>query len=189
MGGRFFDMLDFSKNYFELFGLPVDFKVDADALAGHYRELQRVIHPDRYANASEQERRLSLQAASLVNEAYETLKDPIARAAYLLTLHGIDLNAKQKTTQDMAFLMQQMELREELAEIRTRPDPYAAILELSGRIGRQIKDLIGEMASQLESVTPAKLEVALELLHKMRFLQKLRGEAETVEAELEDELE
>jgi molecular chaperone HscB len=89
----------------------------------------------------------------------------------------------------MAFLMQQMELREELAEIRTRPDPYAAILELSGRIGRQIKDLIGEMASQLESVTPAKLEVALELLHKMRFLQKLRGEAETVEAELEDELE
>jgi molecular chaperone HscB len=181
-------MLDFSKNYFELFGLPVAFKVDADTLAEHYRELQRVIHPDRYANASEQERRLSLQAASLVNEAYETLQDPIARAAYLLTLHGIDLDAKQKTTQDMAFLMEQMELREELAEIRNQPDPYAAIVALTGRIRRQIKDLIGEMAPQFESVTPAKLEAAQELLHKMRFLQKLRREAETVEAELEDEL-
>jgi DnaJ-domain-containing protein 1 len=84
--------------------------------------------------------------------------------------------------------MEQMELREELAEIRNQPDPYAAIVALTGRIRRQIKDLIGEMAPQFESVTPAKLEAAQELLHKMRFLQKLRREAETVEAELEDEL-
>ncbi len=72
-------MLDFSKNYFELFGLPVGFIVDTDALAENYRELQRVIHPDRYANASEQERRLSVQGASRINEAFETLKDPIGR--------------------------------------------------------------------------------------------------------------
>jgi molecular chaperone HscB len=187
-GGRFFDMLDFSKNYFELFGLPVGFIVDGDALAARYRELQRVIHPDRYANASEQERRLSIQGASLVNEAYETLKDPIARGGYLLTLHGIEMDAQQETTQDMAFLMEQMELREELAEIRSQSDPYAAILALSARINKQIKTLIGQMALQFESATPAQLAEVREILRKMRFLQKLRREVETVEAELEDEL-
>jgi len=181
-------MLDFSKNYFELFGLPVGFSLDADVLAQRYRELQRIVHPDRFANASEQERRLSIQGASLVNEAYQTLKDPISRAGYLLSLEGIDLDAQLETTQDMAFLMEQMELREELAEIRSRPDPYAAVLELSERINRQIKALIDEMALQFDSVTPAKLEAARELLGKMRFLQKLHRETETVEAELEDEL-
>jgi molecular chaperone HscB len=187
-GGRFFDMLDFSKNYFELFGLPVDFIVDGQALAERYRELQRVIHPDRYANASEQERRLSIQGASLVNEAYETLKDPIARAGYLLTLHGVEMDALQETTQDMAFLMEQMELREELAEFRSQADPYAAVLDLSGRINKQIKTLVGQMALQFESATPSQLEAAREILRKMRFLQKLRRETEAVEAELEDEL-
>ena len=187
-GGRSFHMLDFSKNYFELFGLPVGFIVDGDALAERYRELQRVIHPDRYAKASEQERRLSLQGASLVNEAYETLKDPIARGGYLLGLYGIEMDALQETTQDMAFLMEQMELREELAEIRSQTDPYAAVLDLSGRIGKQIQTLVGQMALQFESATPAQLEAAREILRKMRFLQKLRREVEAVEAELEDEL-
>lgn len=181
-------MLDFSKNYFELFGLPVGFIVDTDALAENYRELQRVIHPDRYANASEQERRLSMQGASRINEAFETLKDPIGRASYLLTLYGIEMDAQTETTHDMAFLMEQMDLREELADIRDQADPYGSVLELSGRISKQIKTLVGQMAVQFESATPDQLEAAREILRKMRFLQKLRHEAESVEAELEDEL-
>lgn len=181
-------MLDFSKNYFELFGLPVGFIVDADSLSDRYRDLQRVIHPDRYANASEQERRLSLQGASRINEAFETLKDPIARATYLLTMHGIEMDAQKETTSDMAFLMQQMELREELEGVRSQDDPYEAVLDLRGRINRQIKTLVGQMAVQFESATPDQLEDAREILRKMRFLQKLRTEAESVAADLEDEL-
>lgn len=181
-------MLDFSKNYFELFGLPVGFILDGDALAERYRELQRVVHPDRYANASEQERRLSMQGAAQINQAFQTLKDPIARASYLLTLYGIDIDVQQETTQDMAFLMEQMELREELEEIRQQSDPYAAIGDLGNRINRQIKTLVGQMALQFETPTPEQLQEARELLRKMRFLQKLRSEVEAVEAELEDEL-
>ena len=187
-GGRFFDMLDFSKNFFELFGLPVGFIVDTDALAERYRELQRVIHPDRYANASEQERRLSIQGASRINEAFETLKDPIARAGYLLSLHGVEMDAQKETTQDMAFLMEQMALREELASVREQADPYGAVLDLSERINRQIKSLVGQMAVQFESATPDQLEAAREILRKMRFVEKLRSVTEAVEAELEDEL-
>ncbi|MEN8168256.1 MAG: iron-sulfur cluster co-chaperone HscB C-terminal domain-containing protein, partial [Pseudomonadota bacterium] len=86
------------------------------------------------------------------------------------------------------FLMEQMDLREELAGIREQADPYASILDLAGRINKQIKTLVGQMAVQFESATPDQLEAAREILRKLRFLQKLRREAESVEAEIEDEI-
>ena len=129
-----------------------------------------------------------MQGAARINEALETLKDPIARGAYLLTLHGIEMDAQKETTHDMAFLMEQMELREELAEIRDQTDPLQAIFDLGIRINKQIKTLVGQMALQFETATPDQLEEAREILRKMRFLEKLRTEVESVEADLEDEL-
>jgi molecular chaperone HscB len=184
----FFDMLDFSKNYFELFGLPMAYVVDAEALSDRYRDLQRVVHPDRFANAADQERRLSVQGAALINEAFETLKDPVARGGYLLSLHGVEMDALNESTQDMAFLMQQMELREELEAVRGKDDPYEAVLDISSRVNKQITSLVAQMAVQFETPTDEQLEAAREILRKMRFLQKLRSEAEAVAAELEDEL-
>ncbi|MES9971033.1 MAG: co-chaperone HscB [Candidatus Thiodiazotropha sp.] len=181
-------MLDFSKNYFDLFGLPMSYIVDGNSLSERYRELQRVVHPDRFANATEQERRLSVQSAALVNEAFETLKDPIARASYLLLLHGIEMDALNESTQDMEFLMQQMELREELEDIRAQADPYQAIGDLRGQINKQINSLVAQLAVYFETATQEQLQAAREILRKMRFLQKLHSEAESVEAELEDEL-
>ncbi|MCM8854309.1 MAG: co-chaperone HscB [Candidatus Thiodiazotropha sp.] len=181
-------MLDFSKNYFDLFGLPIGYIVDGNSLSERYRDLQRVVHPDRYAHATDQERRLSVQGASLINEAFETLKDPIARASYLLTLHGIEMDAQNESTQDMAFLMQQMELREELEEIPSQNDSYQAIIDLRSRINKQITSLVAQMAVQFETPTEEQLHAAREILRKMRFLQKLHAEAESVEAALEDEL-
>ncbi|MET0052175.1 MAG: Fe-S protein assembly co-chaperone HscB [Candidatus Thiodiazotropha sp.] len=180
-------MLDFSKNYFDLFGLPVGYIVDSTSLADRYRDLQRVVHPDRYANATEQERRLSVQGASLINEAFETLKDPIARAAYLLSLHGVEMDSLNESTQDMEFLMQQMELREELESLLSQSGPYEAVLDLSNRIRKQITDLVAQMAVLFERPTAEQLEDAREILRKMRFLQKLRTEVERAEAELEDQ--
>ncbi len=179
-------MLDFSKNYFELFGLPVGFVVDMDALAERYRELQRVLHPDRFANAGEQEKRLSMQGATQVNEAYATLRDPLKRAIYLLSLHGIDIDAEKETTHDAAFLMEQLELREELEQAARAPDPQAVVGELLDRIGASIQSLLACMAILFESPTPENLEAARELVRKMQFLHKLYNEAEAVEARLED---
>lgn len=181
-------MLDYSKNYFELFGLPVGYILDGHSLAERYRELQRVVHPDRFANASDQERRLSVQGAALINEAYETLKDPVARASYLLTLHGVEMDAQNESTQDMAFLMQQMELREALEEARNQADPYARVVGISQQVNQLITQLVGQMAVQFETPTAEQLEAAREILRKMRFLQKLHSEAESVAADLEDEL-
>ena len=181
-------MFDLSRNHFELFGLPVDFIVDGDALAERYRELQRVVHPDRYASASDQEQRLALQQATQVNEAYETLKDPVKRAQYLLGLKGIDMDTQQETTRDTAFLMEQLQLREELENARNADDPEAVLDELMGRIGTMIHTLVAQMAIQFEEGTPEQLEAARESVRKMQFLNKLHAEAEALEAELEEQL-
>lgn len=181
-------MFDFSRNYFELFGLPVDFMVDTVALAERYHDLQKVVHPDRYANAGEQEQRLSLQQATLVNEAYDALRDPLARARYMLGLNGIDLDAQHETTHDAAFLMQQLELREALAEARGLDDPMPVLDQLLGQIGGMLKNQIAQLAVQLEAATPDQLEAARESVRKMQFLKKLHSQAEAIEAELEEAL-
>ncbi len=180
-------MLDFSKNYFALFELPEHYDLDAADLAERYRELQRVVHPDRFANASEQERRLAVQGASHINEAFETLKQPLSRARYMLALRGIDLNAKQETTSDAMFLMEQMELREALAEARAQDDPFAVIDRVMNRLGEQRKTLIAAFPGQFEDGGESSLDAARENVRKLQFLEKLRSEAENLEAELEDD--
>ena len=179
-------MLDLTRNYFEMFGLPVGFIVDSSALATHYREQQREVHPDRFTHGSAQEQRQSLQQATLVNEAYETLKDPLKRAQYLLQLHGIDMNVSQETTRDTGFLMQQLEMREALANARQQDDPHATLDELMQEISGMIKKMVAQMAMQFEIASPEQLEQARESVIKMQFLNKLHAEAEAVEAELED---
>jgi len=181
-------MLDFSKSYFELFGLPERFEVDAELLAEHYRELQRVVHPDRYANASDQERRLAVQGASLVNEALQTLKDPLARARYLLSRRGFLLDAGHETTSDPVFLMEQMELREALAEARNQSDPYRVISDIMGRLRQQREALIGGLARHLAHPDAGDLGQAREDLRKLQFLEKLRHTAEELEARLDETL-
>lgn len=179
-------MLNFSQNYFELFGLPSDFRIDLDELALRYRDLQKLVHPDRFANASEQEQRVAMQSASLVNEGFATLKDPLKRAQYILELKGRDANGENLTTSDAGFLMQQMEMRETLAEIKNADDPMESISELLDEISKMIKVQIAQLAILLESSADKDLDEAMECIYKMQFLNKLHTEAESVEADLED---
>ncbi len=179
-------MLDFSKNYFELFGLPQGYQVDTGELAERYRELQRVTHPDRYAGAGERERRMAVQGAALVNEAFQTLKDSLLRARYLLILHGVDMDVGNETTRDAAFLMEQMELREELEAAKSKPDPYAVTADLMGRIDKSIKALVARMAILFETAGEEELLEVREIVRKMQFLQKLTREVEALEAELDE---
>src|SRR5690349_21869614 len=105
-----------TQNHFELFGLPPQFAIDAAALQTRYRELQREVHPDRFASASQAERRASMQRATRVNEAYQALKSPLKRAEHLLQLHGVDPQFETNTTMPPEFLAGQPELREALEE-------------------------------------------------------------------------
>lgn len=181
-------MLNFSRNYFELFGLPVGFLVDLGALQERYRDLQRVLHPDRFAGASEQERRLSMQGTAHINQAYETLKDPLKRARYLLELHGVDMGPDHGTTRDANFLMEQLELREELAQLGDQADPLAAVQAFLGRIEGMIRTTVGAIAVDFETPQPEALARVRESVRRMQFLNKLHAEAESTEARLEDEM-
>lgn len=181
-------MLDLSKNHFELFDLPVSYRVDLQILRDRYRELQRQVHPDRYASGTEQEQRLAMQGSTLINEAFETLKDPLARAQYLLTLHQVDFNPDTETTKDTAFLMEQLELREVLSEIDGQPDPLGAVGELLDNVQGKLNKVINGMASDFENPTDEQLQAIRENVRKMQFLNKLRLEAESTEARLEEEL-
>ena len=118
-------MIDFSQDYFALFGLPARYRFDPAKLDAAYRKLQTEVHPDRFAAAGDEERRLALQSSSRVNEAYRALKNPVERAHYLLLLRGIDALAETDTALPSAFLEQQLECRESVAEAIAQRDAGA----------------------------------------------------------------
>ena len=115
-------MIDFSKDYFALFGLPARYRFDPAKLDAAYRKLQTEVHPDRFATAGDEERRLALQSSSRVNEAYRALKDPVGRAQYLLSLRGIDALAETDTALPQQFLEGELERREAVAEAHAGGD-------------------------------------------------------------------
>ncbi len=132
------------QNHFELFGLPARFAVDMTALDAAYRELQSRVHPDKFAQGSDTERRVAMQWATRANEAYTTLKSPLMRARYLCELAGIDLGVDSNTAMPPQFLMQQMEWREALGRARAARD--TAQLDA---LEREIRTL---RASELEAL-------------------------------------
>src|ERR1700690_3198203 len=102
-------MINFQHNHFELFGLPQRFHLDLTRLDEAYRGIQSQVHPDRFVNASATERRISMQSATQVNEAYRTLKDPLARARYLLSLQSADVAREDNTAMPAEFRHKQMQ--------------------------------------------------------------------------------
>jgi len=178
--------VDFSQNHFEIFGLEPGFEVDLAQLSSRYRDLQRAVHPDKFASGTDQEKRLAVQRTAQVNEAFETLKRPLERARYLLQLNGIDINSETDTTVDMEFLMEQMELRERLAEIRNEADPLGTLFDLSQAVQAKIKAIHATLASEFADLTPENLSLARENVRKLQFLDKLQQEADQLDEELAD---
>ena len=163
----------FSRNHFELLGLRPGYALDSSELESRYRELQGRVHPDRFAAAPEAERRVAMQWATQANEAYRTLRDPVARARYLLALKGFDTGEESNTAMPADFLMQQMEWREGVAQARASRD--AAVLE---SLRAEIAGEHAEMLQQLERAIDrdANYDAGCSLVRKLRFLEKLDEE-------------
>ena len=164
---------EFSRNHFELLGLPLAYRIDPPELERRYRELQSRVHPDRHAAGSDADRRLAMQWATRANEAYRTLRDPVDRARYLLQLKGYDTGEESNTAMPPDFLMQQMEWREAVAEARADGD--------GGRLEALREDLArnrGEMLAMLERALDrdAHFDAGCSLVRKLRFLEKLEEE-------------
>ena len=164
---------DFARNHFELFGLPVSFAVDPAALERAYRDLQGRVHPDRFASASEAERRVAMQWATRANEAYRTLRNPIDRARYLLGLKGFDTDEESNTSMPPDFLMQQMEWREAVDEGRTARDA-GALERLRGEIRGERAEMHAVLARALGG--DRNYDAGCSLVRKLRFLDRLETE-------------
>jgi len=177
-----------TQNHFELFAMPVAFELDVSQLAQRYRDLQRLLHPDRYANASAQERRLAVQKTAQVNEAFQVLKAPLSRARYLLQLGGVEFDDEKETQQDPVFLMEQMELREALAEVSAADDPLARLASLMQDIKTRQGEMEAELRQQLGKSDPQSRQVAKQLVQKMQFFLRLQQHAEELEERLVDSL-
>ncbi len=126
------------QNHFDLFQLPHRFALDGAVLDAAYREVQGRVHPDRFVQAGDMEKRVAMQWATQTNEAYQTLKNPLKRAAYLCELNGADLKSESNTAMPSAFLIQQMEWREALQEARAERNRTALeALDKEWRSARQ----------------------------------------------------
>ncbi len=114
--------MNLQSNDFELFGLEQRFRQDRAVLDARWKDLQRQAHPDKFAAQGAAAQRIAMQWSVRINEAYQRLKDPLKRAAYLCELHGAPVNAENNTAMPATFLMQQMEWREELDDAKSAED-------------------------------------------------------------------
>lgn len=166
-----------TQNHFELFGLPVRFEVDRPALDAAYRQVQATVHPDRHASSGDTERRLAMQLATQANEAYRTLRDPISRGAYLCGLNGIDLKIETNTAMPPEFLMQQMQWREQLDDVRDARDP-AGLAALERSIGTARDGLLAELSAACDE--RRDFDTAGALVRRLHFIDRIEREIESV---------
>ncbi len=170
-------------NYFELFGLPTQFQLDGSLLSSQFRELQKRFHPDNFATASERDRLMSVQKTAEINDANQVLKSPISRAEYLLSLNGVELRGEQQTLRDPMFLMEQLELREELEAIIESSDPESALFDFDSKVEKMYKQHLNQVEQELNG---QQWDTAADTVRKLKFIAKLKNEIERVEDKLLD---
>jgi len=161
------------QNYFELFSLDVDFAIDLTKLEQIYQSQISIFHPDNFVTKTDKEKSIALQNTSLINTAYDTLKVPLLRTTYLLELEGINAFDEKDTQMDMAFLMNQIALREQLESLETNKDE----LELDDfieKVSRKVTQNI-EQISQLFEIK--ELDKIKNLVRELKFYTQLNAQA------------
>ena len=181
--------MNLSDDDFTLFGLPQRFALDRAALDAQWLALQAQVHPDRFAGAGAASQRLAMQWAVRVNEAYQRLKDPLKRGAYLCELRGAPIQAENNTAMPGAFLMQQMAWREALDDARDDAQTVQALDEqvaadeqqLLAALGQTL-DAEGDAASQAGSQAATAAQHVRALMFVARFRADISRRLEALDA-------
>ena len=161
---------------FALFGLPQRHALNRAELDARRRDLQARVHPDRFASEGAAAQRLAMQWAVRVNEAYQRLKDPLSRAAYLCELRGVPIDAERNTAMPTAFLMQQMQWREALDDAADLADVQA----LDDTVARDERVLMAALTEQLDhhTDTGADTTKAAAQVRALMFVARFRQDIE-----------
>ena len=168
--------MNLQSNDFELFGLAQQFAQDRAAIDARWKELQREAHPDKFAAQGAAAQRVAMQWSVRINEAYQRLKDPLKRAAYLCELHGAPVNAENNTAMPAEFLMQQMEWREAL-------DDASSAAELD-EIDAQVLSARREALQKCEQLLDVEQNYA-QAVQQVRALMFIERFAHDIEARLD----
>ena len=165
-------------DHFARFGIAPDFDVDVAGLDKLYFDLQRQLHPDRFATKAPKERALSQQQATALNDGYETLKDPLKRADYLVHLKGVNVLPEGcNLVHDQSILIEAMEMRERLARTTTLADVGALARETKG----EIDDVVTGLSLAFKG---GDIQGACQLTTRLKYLHKMMGEVRQVRARL-----
>jgi molecular chaperone HscB len=168
-------------DHFALFALPARFALDEAALERAHKDVQSRVHPDRFAAGSAAERRVAMQWAARANEAYSTLKSPLARAAYLCEQAGVPIDAHSNTAMPADFLAQQMQWREALEEAQAAATraPLAALED-------ELETARSELLAQLEAAIDRRGDYtsATALVRRLMFVERIREELRTAQSRL-----
>ena len=164
--------MNLQSNDFELFGLAQKFSQDRAAIDARWKELQREAHPDKFAAQGASAQRVAMQWSVRINEAYQRLKDPLKRAAYLCELNGAPVNAENNTAMPTEFLMQQIEWREALDEAKTA--------ENIDQIALQTNEYGRKQLSKIERSIDAEnsFKSAVEHVRALMFVERFSAEVD-----------
>ena len=165
-------MKSLQANDFELFGLPQQFALDRAQLDERWKALQREAHPDRFAAEGAAAQRVAMQWSVRINEAYQRLKDPLKRAAYLCELRGVPVQAESNTAMPAAFLMQQMEWRELLEDT----DDVAALESLADDVAAERKRVQQALGSLLDQGNDP--QAAVGQVRALMFIERFAAEVD-----------
>jgi molecular chaperone HscB len=164
--------MNLQSNDFELFGLPLRFAQDRAAIDARWKELQREAHPDKFAAQGAAAQRVAMQWSVRINEAYQRLKEPLKRAAYLCELNGAPIDAENNTAMPKAFLMEQMEWREALEEATTEAD----LDQLSAQLMRSRRHVVQEIEALLD--TRQDYAQAAQQVRALMFIERFAADVE-----------
>lgn len=160
-------------DYFALFQLKPQFKIDRQALESAYLTVQQKVHPDMHAQASDSDKRVSMQLSALANSAYRTLMNPIQRGLYMCGRNGVDPQLETNTAMPAQFLMQQMEWRETLDDVRDHP---SKLDELYKEVEQTRANLLKEVEASIDGAND--FELAAKQLRALLFIDKFSAELE-----------
>ena len=170
-------------DYFAYLGIPRAYHLDLDRLSEVLRDKSRKFHPDRFARAEPRERTHSLQHTTLLNDAVRTLRDPKARAEYLLGLHGLKAgkNDRERAKMDPSFLMEMMEVRESLADAKSAGN-QAALAKIGAEAKAGRDELMGQAEAKFAAwekapENAAPLRDVVGILDKVRYFEQIVAEA------------
>jgi len=157
-----------SQNFFTLLKIPEAFVIDLERLDQNYQDIQKEIHPDRFASFDDETKLESIKKTAQVNDAYQTLKSPIRRAEYMLQLHGMNIHDEKYTSVPQDFLIQQMEWREEL-EIQKHNK--LALEKLATEIQKNKNDMLNQLPAFFAHKDD--LNDAIKITRELNFIEKI----------------